>query len=36
LCELRQLHEENGKLKRLVEDLSLDQRILQEIPQKRL
>jgi putative transposase len=34
LCELRQLREENGKLKRLVADLSLDRHILQEIVQK--
>jgi putative transposase len=32
--ELRQLREENSKLKRLVADLSLDRRILQEIVQK--
>ena len=31
LRELRQLREENGKLKRLVADLSLDRHILQEI-----
>ena len=30
LRELRQLREENGKLKRLVADLSLDKHILQE------
>jgi putative transposase len=36
LRELRQLREENGKLKRLVADLSLDRRILQEIVQKKL
>ena len=34
--ELRQLREENGKLKRLVADLSLDRHILQEIVQKKL
>jgi putative transposase len=34
LRELRQLREENGKLKRLVADLSLDRHILQEIVQK--
>ena len=34
LRELRQLREENAKLKRLVADLSLDQHILQEIVQK--
>jgi putative transposase len=36
LHELRQLREENGKLKRLVADLSLDRHILQEIVQKKL
>ena len=36
LRELRQLREENGKLKRLVADLSLDRHILQEIAQKKL
>jgi putative transposase len=36
LRELRQLREENGKLKRLVADLSLDRHILQEIVQKQL
>jgi putative transposase len=36
LRELRQLREENGKLKRLVADLSLDRYILQEIVQKKL
>ena len=36
LRELRQLREENGKLKRLVADLSLDRRILQEIVAKKL
>ena len=34
LCELRQLREENGKLKRLVAYLSFDRHILQEIVQK--
>jgi putative transposase len=34
LRELRQLREENSKLKRLVVDLSLDRHILQEIVQK--
>jgi putative transposase len=34
LRELGQLREENGKLKRLVADLSLDRHILQEIVQK--
>ena len=36
LRELRQLCEENGKLKRLVADLSLDRHILQEIVAKKL
>lgn len=36
LRELRQLREENGKLKRLVADLSLDRHILQEIIAKKL
>jgi len=36
LSELRQLREENGKLKRLVADLSLDRHILQEIAQKKV
>ncbi len=36
LRELRQLREENGKLKRLVADLSPDRRILQEIVAKQL
>ena len=36
LRELRQLREENGRLKRLVADLSLDRRILQEIVSKKL
>jgi putative transposase len=36
LRELRQLREENGKLKRLVADLSLDRHILQDIVQKKL
>ena len=36
LRELRQLHEENSKLKRLVADLSFDRHILQEIVQKKL
>ena len=34
--ELRQLREENAKLKRLVADLSLDRHILQEIVAKKL
>ena len=34
--ELRQLREENSKLKRLVADLSLDRHMLQEIVQKKL
>lgn len=36
LWELRQLREENSKLKRLVADLSLDRHILQEIVAKKL
>jgi putative transposase len=36
LRELRQLQEENGRLKRLVADLSLDKQILQEIVSKKL
>ena len=36
LRELRKLREENGKLKRLVADLSLDRHVLQEIVAKKL
>lgn len=36
LSELRELHEENAKLKRLVADLSLDRHVLQEIVAKKL
>jgi len=36
LRELRQLRDENGKLKRLVADLSLDRHVLQEIVAKKL
>ena len=36
LRELRQLREENGKLKRLVADLSLDRHVLQESVRKKL
>jgi putative transposase len=36
LRELRQLREENGRLKRLVADLSLDRQVLQEIVTKKL
>ena len=36
LRELRQLRDENGQLKRLVADLSLDRQILQEIVSKKL
>jgi putative transposase len=36
LSELRQLREENAKLKRLVADLSLDRHVLQEIVAKKL
>jgi putative transposase len=35
LRELRQLREENAKLKRLVADLTLDRHVLQEIIKKR-
>ena len=34
--EVKQLREENGRLKRLVADLSLDRQILQEIVSKKL
>lgn len=36
LREVRQLREENGKLKRLVADLSLDRHMLQETVRKKL
>jgi putative transposase len=36
LHELRQLREENGRLKRIVADLTLDRQILQEIVSKKL
>jgi putative transposase len=36
LRELRQLRKENGRLKRLVADLSMDRQILQEIVSKKL
>jgi putative transposase len=36
LRELRQLREENNRLKRLVADLSLDRQILQEVVAKKL
>ena len=36
LRELRQLREENTKLKRLVADLSLDRHMLQEIVRRKL
>jgi putative transposase len=36
LRELRQLREENSKLKRLVADLSLDRHMLQKIVRKKL
>ena len=36
LRELRQLRDENAKLKRLVADLSLDRHVLQEIVRKKL
>jgi putative transposase len=34
--ELRQLREENGKLKRLVADLTLDRHVLQEVIKKKI
>ena len=36
LRELRQLRDENNRLKRLVADLSLDRQILQEVVSKKL
>lgn len=36
LSRLRQLEEENGRLKKLVADLSLDKHILQEVVAKKL
>lgn len=36
LRELRSLREENGRLKRIVADLTLDRQILQEIVSKKL
>jgi putative transposase len=36
LRELRQLRDENGRLKQLVADLSLDRQILQQIVSKKL
>ncbi len=36
LRELRQLREENGRLKRIVADLTLDRQILQEIVSQKL
>ena len=36
LRELRQLREENGRLKRIVADLTLDRQMLQEIVSKKL
>jgi putative transposase len=36
LRELRQLREENSRLKRIVADLTLDRQILQEIVSKKL
>jgi putative transposase len=33
---LKQLEEENGKLKKLVADLSLDKATLQDVPSKKL
>jgi putative transposase len=34
--ELRQMREENGRLKRLVADLTLDKQILQEVIRKKI
>jgi putative transposase len=36
LCRLRQLEEQNNKLKRLVADLSLDKAMLQDVLSKKL
>jgi putative transposase len=36
LRELRQLRDENSKLKRLVADVTLDRHVLQEIAKKKL
>ncbi len=36
LCRLKQLEEENARLKRMVADLSLDKQMLQEVIQKKL
>jgi putative transposase len=36
LHELRQLREENGRLKWLVADISMDRQVLQEIVSKKL
>ena len=36
MCRLRQLEEENGKLKRIVADLSLDKAMLQDVLSKKL
>ncbi len=36
LCRMRQLEEENAKLKRLVADLSLDKAMLQDVLSKKL
>lgn len=36
LRELRQLRDENGKLKRLVADLTLDRHVLQEVIKKKI
>lgn len=36
LRQLRQLHEENGRLKRLVADLTLDKQILSEVIRKKI
>lgn len=36
LCELRQLRDENARLKRLVADLTLDRHVLQEVIKKKI
>ncbi|MDA9477707.1 transposase [Bradyrhizobium sp. CCBAU 65884] len=36
MCRLKQLEEENGKLKKLVADLSLDKKMLQDVIRRKL
>ncbi len=36
LCELKQLREENRRLKRMVADLSLDKQMLREVVERKL